>query len=552
MIEFRVQGPPGTGKTYYLKNQIERAAAKYGARFITVCSLTRTAAANIAGAGPAIPRENIGTIHSLAFRAVGASTIAESKISAFNEFCVAEKMPAMKLSPASGVERTGEAAVQKDDLYTAGKGETLGDRDLADMNRRRARLAPIETWPASVRGFAQVWNRFKSEAKALDFTDLLEIALRDVDECPGKPAALFCDESQDFSRLAFALARKWGEKCLGFIHVGDPDQILFEWAGVDPGAFFESKLPPERSITLHKSYRVPKAVHALAVRWIEQTPGRRVVAYKPTDVEGEIRRDVGAKYRDPIPAIRDAEKYLAAGKSVMFCASCSYMLDGIIKSLREEGIPFHNPYRVTRGDWNPLTRGTAGRVTAVDRLLSFVRVNPSIMGASRASHWTNADVARWVEWIKTQPTLVRGAKTAAEAWAAAAPDEMVDVESLVSLFTSTDDAELAIDADLDWFARVLSEEGRRKLDYPADVVKKRGAAALESPPQVIVTTVHAVKGGEADVVYVFPDLSPQAHNEWLRGGGGREGVRRTFYVALTRARETLVICKPSSGMSVNL
>jgi ATP-dependent exoDNAse (exonuclease V) beta subunit len=36
----------------------------------------------------------------------------------------------------------------------------------------------------------------------------------------------------------------------------------------------------------------------------------------------------------------------------------------------------------------------------------------------------------------------------------------------------------------------------------------------------------------------------------MKGGDGREEVRRTFYVGMTRAREDLIICQPSSNMSV--
>jgi superfamily I DNA/RNA helicase len=551
MIEYRVQGPPGTGKTFYLGRQIDAAAQKYGATFVTVCSLTRTAAANVAAAGPAIPTDNIGTIHSLAYRAVNASKIAESQVKLFNEFCEAERVPSLKLSDASAAARSRTPTIQSDDLMSVGANETQGDRDLSSMNRMRAMMRPEELWPASVRAFRHLWDRFKRDTSAHDFTDLLEIALRDVAECPGKPGAFFIDESQDFSRLAFALARKWGEQALTFVHVGDPDQILFEWAGVDPGAFFASDLPADRQRTLHQSYRVPRAVHAIAVKWIEQTPKRRKVEYAPRDADGAVRRDVSAKYRDPMPAVRDAVRQIDAGKTVMFIATCSYMLQPLIEALRAEGVPFWNPYRQTRGDWNPLARSTK-KTTAVDRLLAFVKANVEFMGKDRAKLWTNEDVAKWFAWIDSKKALVRGAKSAVESWALQAPKDVVDFQDLANCFTTDEHRNELIEVSLPWYGKIVPDDRFRQLKFPARVMRKRGVDALTEDPKCVVTTVHAVKGGEADVVYLFPDLSPQAHNEWMRGGSGREGVRRTIYVGLTRARETLVLCRPSSSMSVNV
>jgi hypothetical protein len=49
--------------------------------------------------------------------------------------------------------------------------------------------------------------------------------------------------------------------------------------------------------------------------------------------------------------IPDAVKHIEQGKTVMFLASCSYMLRPLIQVLRKQGIPFHNPYRKSNGFW---------------------------------------------------------------------------------------------------------------------------------------------------------------------------------------------------------
>ena len=54
----------------------------------------------------------------------------------------------------------------------------------------------------------------------------------------------------------------------------------------------------------------------------------------------------------------------------------------------------------------------------------------------------------------------------------------------------------------------MNAELRQRVQFPAMVAAKRGPRALAETPQVIVGTIHSVKGGQADVVYLFPDLSP--------------------------------------------
>jgi superfamily I DNA/RNA helicase len=85
---------------------------------------------------------------------------------------------------------------------------------------------------------------------------------------------------------------------------------------------------------------------------------------------------------------------------------------------------------------------------------------------------------------------------------------------------------------------------QKRIQYPCEVVMARGPKALLEAPNVIVGTMHSVKGGEADVVLVFPDLSPQGQRASRRHGPSRDAVIGTFYVGMTRVRERLYLCAP--------
>ena len=57
-------------------------------------------------------------------------------------------------------------------------------------------------------------------------------------------------------------------------------------------------------------------------------------------------------------------------------------------------------------------------------------------------------------------------------------------------------------------------------------------------PRITVSTIHGSKGGEADNVVLFTDLSPSADNEM---GVNPEDMHRVFYVGVTRTKQNLFI-----------
>jgi ATP-dependent exoDNAse (exonuclease V) beta subunit len=80
----------------------------------------------------------------------------------------------------------------------------------------------------------------------------------------------------------------------------------------------------------------------------------------------------------------------------------------------------------------------------------------------------------------------------------------------------------------------------KQARYPLKVVERYGRSA--DTPLITVGTIHSVKGAEADVVIISPDLSQSGMQEYVGRPDTRDGVMRLFYVALTRAREGVVLC----------
>jgi superfamily I DNA/RNA helicase len=105
---------------------------------------------------------------------------------------------------------------------------------------------------------------------------------------------------------------------------------------------------------------------------------------------------------------------------------------------------------------------------------------------------------------------------------------------------------------LDWWRRRVAASFHTRVRFPVEVALAGGAQALRETPRVTVGTIHSVKGGEADVVFLFPDLSQAGDAAYQRFGPPRDAVIRLFYVGMTRARQALYVCQKESSIAVTI
>ena len=401
--EFRVFGPPGTGKTTWLVKQVRRAAEKYGGEKVLCCSFTKTAATEMVNRitppdeEPLIPDSSVGTLHAICYRALGSPTLAETKISQWNA-----EHPDLGLSKKSSA-RVMEDGLDESDTPEEGSADAL----LAMYSAFRNRLIPYEEMPAQVQHFAKLWEGWKQDCDFMDFTDLLVSGSKELYYPPNGASVAFVDEAQDMTPLQLKVVRNWEKSLRFYILVGDDDQCIFRFSGASPDALIAGDIPQENKIILKQSWRVPASVHRLAEKWIKKVSVREPKEYLPTNREGTVRRLPGATVKDARPAVVDAARQIVAGRTVMFLTACSYHLrTSIIPLLKEHGIPFWNPYRVTQGEWNPL------RGSKRDMLAAYLEPDGPELGGVR--FWSAQQLARWSASCAFEGLLRRGARTRIE------------------------------------------------------------------------------------------------------------------------------------------
>lgn len=514
----RIIGPPGTGKTGYLRWQIEQWLDRgVDPDRIMVVSHTR-AAARVIAERVALPPEQVGTLHAMGYRALGRPPIAETGR-------LAREWNASVPPPW---QITGE---RDDDAPADMPADMPGSMSPWDrMMMARARCEPV---PPDLADLEQAWAQYRMDHDAVDYADMLELPVRRRLPPPGGPTHLVVDEAQDLTPAGWALVRWWAQHVREVVVAGDPAQVIYDWAGASPAPLLEAGWD-ERM--LDRSWRLAPDVAEYAERWLTRHSGPLGQGrwYRAADVEGTVRH-VGVRLRDAEAVADMAEREARAGRRVMVIAQSAYMLQPVIAVLRRLGVPFHNPYRPTAGQWNPMRVDAGdGRVSTLRRVLAFVR--PLLPGGRL---WEPDDIMLWARMLRADQYRERGARD--RLLTEARPTLMDDLAGAL-----VDEARAGWEAvSLDWLERAALAEYRPQVAWARAVAARCGVEALAERPRVIVGTIHSVKGGEADVVVAAPDVSPASAR-----AGDRDALVRLWYVAATRARGDLVVLAPSAAHAV--
>lgn len=578
---YLVIGPPGTGKTTFIAHQIKEIVNKnYDNTSVLVCSLTKAAAAEAAGRDLPLARDMVGTLHAHAYRALGRPPLADSKIDQWNEEWSQHLSPDARNVGSFSLKMAVDAKPDVDDPHWIDEQgstgpKTKGTEFYSAYTLLRARMVPRNLWPPTARFFALVWESWKHANGYVDFQDMISEAAENVSTAPGNPKIIIMDEAQDASRAERDLCTRWAAKAGAAIFVGDAWQALYNWRGAAPEMMADPTVPADHQRVLKQSYRVPRAVHAAAVTWIRRLSTYTPIEYLPRPEDGRVAK-CAATLAYPLPAIEKAQEFLAAGKTVMFQATCSYMLTPLMKELRQRGIPFANPWRTKRGDWNPLRHG-GKQTTMVDRLAAYLSLDQPTMG-KETRLWTLNDVWAVTSAMASAGTLKRGAKTDIDntfdladvkgydlgglpganpaeqlaAWKEKLaqwfePEALDDILTMFGGRWQTEDSQTVaqnpatLPVLIDWWLNRLAGNKRPQAEFPARVVARQGLKAALTTPRCYVGTGHSFKGAEADINFVWGDLSPAGYAAWS-DKNTRDECIRLFYVMLTRTRESLFIC----------
>jgi len=496
-----------------------------------VTSLTR-AAAREAARVVSLPDRQVGTWHSFAYHGLGEPQLTEQHIKDWNAN--------YKRWQQSGGDRNGEVYLSSEDCAD-------GDKLMLEYSRRRAAGEDVHS-----RGriydfdrFVAAWEDWKTQCGYIDFNDVIDRAC-DLDAAPGDPDVIYCDEAQDLSLQEAKLAAKWGKRAQLLCLAGDDHQAIFGWRGSDPIAVREVwdglSAQTRKHANLEQSYRVPLAVHHVAMRQMKQCRTLQPVAYRPREEAG-LAVSGPSFYPSGLRLAQTAMRYAGDDETIMFIASCGYMLQSVMQGLEQLGEPWCNPWRKASRLWNPMEASKG--VSFYERVLAFMAPSRDIWGEN-ARFWSVEQLKLWIQPLPVSGIFESRAKTQIGGLDSKTTSEQI-AEGMRNWFTASA-LERITHCDLGWY---LNQIAPGKLTMAGKILKKmaerRQVEQIAKPPRMIVGTVHSLKGAEADVVCVCPDISAAAGRAASADNRVREEINRVFYVAVTRAKRALILCAPSSN-----
>lgn len=490
-----ILGPPGTGKTYRLMSKLGEALQQFDPKRICFVAFTKKAATE------AITRAadefgltaedliNFRTLHSFAFRMMGYSS---KQIMGISDYISIAKSLGLFIS-YRGLKEDGSF-----------HGQSKGDRLLFLTNLARLQNKSIADVHAEwldenltvyeIQLMHDTIEAYKFENGKKDFTDVIQdFTLNgfapDFD-------VLFVDESQDLAPMQWTMVSKLAERAGEVFIAGDDDQAIFRWAGADVRQFIN--IPVGRTTVLDQSYRVPSKVATVANRIINTVSERHKKPWKPRMEQGV------ARFINSIDVL-DMSK-----GSWLLLARNSYLLSEYSDFCMRRGFVFES------SQGSPI----APEVLVAIRLWERLRKGKTL---------TVSQCLTVYDYLSTKVGVRYGMKSVLKA---EDPDQLLVMSDLTSKYglLTTDIWHEALD-------RIPLDQ----KDYLLGALK-HGEKIDEA--RIRVSTIHGVKGGEADNVVIICDMARRTYFEYQNNP---DDEARVWYVGVTRARQNLYLVYPRTS-----
>ncbi len=556
---------PGTGKTRTLVSRIVHLIQSGIAKPSEITAVTFTNKA--AGEMRERLEQELG----------GKGAMRGMTIGTFHAICLAELSKGKNIRPADRetVRKTAEKVLQT--LNCKGSPQKL----LAEISliRNGCSVKSPEFPTESI----SLYRELLAEQGLTDFDGLLEDGLSCFTaKKPNKGFThLFCDEFQDINPIQYDLLKAWSRVSRSFFVIGDPDQSIYGFRGSDAHCFerLAADFPELCTIRLVENYRSSPEIIGAALGAIAPAPGQPRILRASRPQSGRVRL---------ISAPTDNTEAIFAAKEISRLAGGTDMTQS--REIEEEPRSFSEIAILCRTHRQMELIESCLRHDDIPCLISgetdFLE-NPAVQGMLGFFQFLQnpADAKALTETLEKlfscPPDLIQSleAKIAAlfpENWEQLTPiwEEYRDV-SVLGAFLETAEAFLPkIPKEkphklLEKLAETLnltSQKPIQRLIQTAAFYKttaellnacfigqegdfRRMPGKSYASGAVTVSTLHAAKGLEFPVVFLYGVTEGSIPLDSPEHPADLEEERRLFYVGITRAKERLYLLtagEPSS------
>jgi DNA helicase-2/ATP-dependent DNA helicase PcrA len=328
----------------------------------------------------------------------------------------------------------------------------------------------------------------------LDFTDMIKKFI--TDGIVPHLDVLMVDEAQDLTPLQWDLISKLAVETKIVYLAGDDDQAIYEWNGADVDFFIHF---PGKNKILKQSRRIPKAIHSFSNLLMAPAKGYRVEKeFMPKKEEGTV---------NTYPDIKKIK--FNNDQSYMVLTRIRDVKSEVEKDLKDMGLYFQDVQGVRSfkieqwqaiKSWNKVISG--GSITREEACIMYHYLQNIDHG------FRSADSSKWSFAHENQPfnydelQLRCGLREDKDTW----------IKSFKIRFSNK---------EKEYFIKALNN----KFD-------------LDQKSNIIVDTMHAVKGGEADNVVLLSKANWPSHYE-RKNILDKVKECRVWYVGATRAKQNL-------------
>ena len=504
----RIYGPPGTGKTTTLLNLIDKSLEEgIPANRIAFVAFTRKAAQEAKErARKRFELDEDKDLHF--FRTLHSFSFQLSDIK-HDQLCTDDHLS--ELGAQIGFRLTSKAGASTEDDGIMGSSESPVMRVIQLSRLKREPVERTYSESSISQNIQEViyvnnsYKKYKEVNNLYDYTDILEYFVANKGKfCPSFDV-VFVDEAQDLSKLQWEMVSIIIDKAKKAYVAGDDDQAIFRWAGADVDSFLTLDSPSE---VLSRSYRVPSEVHKIAERIVSRIEKRRIKQYLPHTVQGSVKN----RMSPPV------ERMIKGTWLVL--AQCGYMLDEIRDYLKSSGVLFEYKGRKS------INNSISSAVLSWNKLRSGNKID-----ATSLSHLYT--------WMKTGTRVKRGFKKLPNVELS----DSFSYEELVEFMGLIAEKEMMWEEALD---RLPEEEAA----YISALLRR--GENINSEPRIKVSTIHGAKGGEAENVVLYTDISRASDearmSNTLEGRKITDDLHRLFYVGVTRTKENLFLINPEDGL----
>jgi DNA helicase-2/ATP-dependent DNA helicase PcrA len=531
-VALAVRGPvcvlagAGTGKTRAITHRIAYAVHTGAMNPAQVLALTFTAKAagelrarlrGLGGPGLGLDRVRALTFHAAALRQLGhfwpatvggrPPRVVPSKIALIAEACRAERIGAGRAELADlGTEiEWAKVSQVRPDGYPAAAAKA-------------GRHPPLGAERAGL--VYAGYERLRRQRNLIDFESLLELTaaiLADsrqvASEVHERYRYLVVDEYQDVNPLQKLLLDLWLGEREDLCVVGDPDQAIYSFAGASARYLtgFAAEFPAATVVRLTRDYRSTPQVVTLANRIIT-TPGDAIarwgtslVAQRPPGPDPSL-----TAYPDDqaeAEAVAEQARALVAGgtdpRDIAVLVRVNAQLQPFERALTDTGVPYQ----------------VAGTERFFDR--AEVRKAVGLMKTASRTVATEASLPTQARHVLSGLGLTGSGPAsggaARERW-----------ESLAALAALADE-----------MAQARPEA--TMADFAAELAARAEAGHPPTTPGVTLSSLHAAKGLEWDVVFLPGLTEGVLPIVYAQTGAAIAEERRLLYVGVTRARRRVAL-----------